>query len=145
MLAQQHEDEYELLNDCLQKLEVTVHALRRQYKPVPTKKQIQFDSLSDDESTFTHVSRVYSGNPTSTFSYNPTLYTPHKHVGHGPNMDYLRKNVVMKCSDTEQILDFYTKLRLAVKKGGIYIIPIENITKTSSLIRHVQDKQTQID
>ena len=55
-------------------------------------------------------------------------------------MDYLRKNVVMTCSDTEQILDFYTKLRLAVKKGGIYMIAIEDITKSSSLARHVPGK-----
>ena len=55
----------------------------------------------------------------------------------GPNMEYLRKNVNMTCADQEQILEFYTKLRLAVAKGGIFLTPIEKITKTESIAERV--------
>ena len=40
-----------------------------------------------------------------------------------PNMDYLRKNVNITCSNQDQILEFYIKFRLAVQKGGIHILP----------------------
>ena len=48
-------------------------------------------------------------------------------------MEYLRKNVHMTCSDQDQILEFYIKLRLAVAKGGIYLVPIEQITKQGTI------------
>ena len=48
-------------------------------------------------------------------------------------MDYLRKNINITCNDNEQILDFYIKLHLAVDKGGIYLHPIEDMTKYSTL------------
>ena len=54
----------------------------------------------------------------------------------GPNLDYLCKNVNITCSENDQILDFYIKLRLAIAKGGIYILPIENITKHTSIAMH---------
>ena len=49
------------------------------------------------------------------------------------NPDYIRKNVKVKCTQDSQILDFYTKLRIALQKGGIYLIPLVNVTKEDSL------------
>ena len=48
-------------------------------------------------------------------------------------MDYLRENVNITCTTQDQILEFYIKLRLAIGKGGIHIIPIEEITKNKSI------------
>ena len=66
----------------------------------------------------------------------------------GPNMEYLRKNVHMTCSDQDQILEFYIKLRLAVAKGGIHLVPIEDIKKSGSIAQrsntpYEDDKQIQ--
>ena len=48
-------------------------------------------------------------------------------------MDYLRKKSHITCSDTNQILEFYIKLRLAISKGGIHLKPIEDITRDDSI------------
>ena len=48
-------------------------------------------------------------------------------------MEYLRKNVNMTCADQDQILEFYIKLRLAIAKGGIFIKPIEDISKQDTI------------
>ena len=48
-------------------------------------------------------------------------------------MDYLRKNVNITCSNQDKILEFYIKFRLVVQKGGIHIVPIEDITKSASI------------
>ena len=40
----------------------------------------------------------------------------------------------MKCTDVTQIFDFYTKLRIILKKGGVYIIPLEEITRNNSIV-----------
>ena len=53
-------------------------------------------------------------------------------------MDYLRKIINITCSTQDQILEFYIKLRLSIKKGGIHIIAIEQITKDKS-ITHQMD------
>ena len=53
-------------------------------------------------------------------------------------MEYLRKNINITCTEQNQILEFYIKLRLAVAKGGIYLRPIEDITrKLISVIRPI--------
>lgn len=48
-------------------------------------------------------------------------------------MGYLRKNFNITCSHQDQILEFYIKFRLVVQKGGIHILPIEDITKSASI------------
>ena len=48
-------------------------------------------------------------------------------------MDYLRKNLHLTCSKPNQIPKIYIKLSLAIAKGGIYLTPIENITKDPTL------------
>ena len=53
------------------------------------------------------------------FRYNPTSFSTHTYTPttqHGPNMDYLRKNIVMACSNTEQMLGFYTNSNILLKK-----------------------------
>ena len=55
----------------------------------------------------------------------------------GPNIDYLRKNVNITCTEQNQILEFYIKFRLALEQGGIHILPINQISKNKSI---AQDK-----
>ena len=53
----------------------------------------------------------------------------------------------MTCSDQDQILEFYIKLRLAVAKGSIYLVSIEKITKSGSIAQtnqHTSDQDKQI-
>ena len=47
-------------------------------------------------------------------------------------MDYLRKKVNITCTTQDQILEFDIELCLLIEKGGIRIIPIEEITKDKS-------------
>ena len=64
------------------------------------------------------------------------------------NPDYIRKNVKVKCTQDSQIFEFYTKLRIAVQKGGIYLIPLEDVKKEDSLadltisrnLEHINDQ-----
>lgn len=140
ILAQQHEEEYDILNDRILKMEHMMNTIQKGNKPRINKKKHtpQFTSSSDSMSSTENAStsNVYS-TPFRTQSayYEPSHNTSPIVSKYGPNMDYLRKNVNITCTDTEQILDFYTKLRLAVEKGGIHIIPIEDITKSQSIAR----------
>ena len=58
------------------------------------------------------------------------------------NTEYLRKNIKMSCPDDAHLLDFYIKLRLVVVKGGISLIPIENITLDQDLAEDWLDSPT---
>ena len=58
-------------------------------------------------------------------------------------MEYLKKNVNMTCSDQEQILElYYIKLCLAISKGGIFIKPIEDISKKDSITQDTLQSNT---
>ena len=93
-------------------------------------------SDSDDGDTTNNISSNFAV-PRQTATpqqrqYNGVSHT-HSKQFQLPNMDYLRKNVNITCSNQDQILEFYIKFRLAVQKGGIYIIPIEDITKSAGI------------
>ena len=61
---------------------------------------------------------------------------PHFHVTRHPhnpydkliNTEYLRKNIKISCSDDSTLLEFYIKLRLLIKKGGIYLKPLDELS-----------------
>ncbi len=70
---------------------------------------------------------------------NKPLYDdspPHFHVTHHPhnpynkmiNTEYLRKHIKISCSDDSTLLEFYIKLRLLIKKGGIYLKPLDELS-----------------
>ncbi len=54
----------------------------------------------------------------------------------GPNIDYLRKNVNITCSEPNQILEFYIKFCLALEQGGVHILPINKISKHKSIAQN---------
>jgi hypothetical protein len=55
-----------------------------------------------------------------------------------PNTEYLRKNVKIACTEENRVLEFYIKLRIAIAKGGIYIIPVEEITIDHSIRQKIK-------
>ena len=79
--------------------------------------------------------------PTYGQTYQQRTYSRYKNNDHPDHTNtqtidtyFLRKNVKLSCTDDSQLLDFYIKLRLALKQGGIHLIPIENISKEKSLM-----------
>ena len=141
-LFEQTESDYDLLHDRLQRLETDFQNLQTSNQHNNTKKKLRYKQPSDsDDSSFIELPQ-----PTATTIHTPLTSQRYKDTNYyrGPNMDYLRKNVNITCSTQEQILEFYIKLRLAVSKGGIHIIPIEEITKDKS-IAHKMDSMTSDD
>ena len=70
--------------------------------------------------------------------FTPPFSTPYRNTYYcGPNIDYLRKNINIACTEQNQILEFYIKFRLVLEQGGIHILPIEKINKHNSI---AQDK-----
>ena len=49
--------------------------------------------------------------------------------------------IIITCTEQNQILEFYIKLRLAVAKGGIYLKPIEDITRDKSIAQNNLNKE----
>ena len=131
ILAQQHEDEYDMFSNRIQVLETDIIELKNKDHIHTSKKKLTFSSSSDSESdTNIQMSPVYSKQNLKSVQ-SSTNETPSKY--NGPNTEYLRKNINITCNDVDQILDFYIKLRLVVRKGGINLIAIEDIAKQSSL------------
>ena len=126
----QQELDFELLTDRVQRLESDYADFKKGNK---TSKRLSFSS--DSESS-THNRR-----PPPTQSAQASFKTPSRNqytntYYRGPNLDYLRKNVNITCSEQNQILEFYIKFRLALEPGGIYIIPIDQITKNKSIAQN---------
>ena len=132
---QQQEDDTEMLNDRIFRLEDGVAQLKCLSK-TPTKTQLKFDSSSD--SGISLPAKVSSSKPPHRSHFNKSsvttpIKTPHQYTRTGPDMDYLRKNIHLTCTAQNQILEFYIKLRLAIAKGGIYLKQIDLITKEHTI------------
>ena len=133
-LFEQHDNDNDLLHDRILRIEENIRNITHQSKmSKPTTPRALFPTEStdnsDDAPPVTSKSQSKFGQ-----SYSPQPHLSNMNTRQTiPNMEYLRKNVNMTCSDQDQILDFYIRLRLAVAKGGIYMKPIEDITKHTSL------------
>ena len=147
-MFQQTESDYDLLNDRLHRLETDFKQFHASMPKRSIPKKLSYipssesDSSSFSKPAFPKQTYKYEQNATPDKAYRDTNYY------RGPNMDYLRKNVNITCSTQEQILEFYIKLRLAISKGGIHIIKIEDITKDKSIAHRMNnmtmdDLQTQ--
>ena len=125
----QQEIDFELLTDRVQRLESNYADMKKLHK---SSKRLSFTSDSD-----TSNDNKPTQQPSNSFT------TPKHNIGYstsyyrGPNLDYLRKNVNVTCSEQNQILEFYIKFRLALQPGGIFVLPIDEITKYKSI---AQDK-----
>ena len=140
-LFKQNDDNADILSDRVFRLEDAVMKLKRKVH-TPVKTKLTFDSSSDSDTpqlTPIYSSSTHNTNKQNTPTTPPTSSTPtsNRFVSRpshtNPDMDYLRKNLHLTCSDTNQILEFYIKLRLAIRKGGIFLKPIEYITKDDSI------------
>ena len=133
------EDDYDIIADRIHRLESKVQDLDAKNKSTPTSRKLDYNTqppASDDDSSFSSLphkpsSKHYSS-PISS-SHKPY----HNSYYRGPNIDYLRKNVNITCSEPNQILEFYIKFRLVLEQGGIHILPIDKISKNNSI---AQDK-----
>ena len=141
MMFQQNDADYELLADRVTNLEENFKTLQ---KGPSSRTKLNFDEPEDSDSSSLFPPKV----PSKRTPITPNTYVPHSYPSpnyyRGPNIDYLRKNVNVTYKNQDQILEFYIKLRLAIEKGGIYIIPIEEITK-SKLITQQSDSITKED
>ena len=136
----QTKSDYDMLTDCIHRLETDVKNIQQANSNSTKKKldyKIPFDSDDSSSTNMPSPKREPKQTPPST-NYEHTKYY------RDPNIDYLRKNANITCSTQEQILEFYIKLRLAISKGGIHIIPIEAITKNNS-IAHQMTNMTSSD
>ena len=160
-MFKQNDDDNEIMSDRIFRLEESLAKLKRKvHSPIKTK--LRFDSSSDSDSpipdaTFSSPTADIgtprlNRKPTyptqnTTPSHTRSVTSNRFHVKTTPDMDYLRKNLHLTCSDTNQILEFYIKLRLAIGKGGIYLKPIETITKDDTIAdvqsTHITDDDIQ--
>ena len=112
ILAQQHEDEYDMFSNRIQVSENDIVELKNKDHIHMSKKKLTFSSSSDSESDINiQVSPVYSKKNQKSVQSSPNK-TPPKYDG--PNTEYLRKNINITCNYVDQILDFYIKLSLGV-------------------------------
>ena len=140
-LFQRTDDDYEMISARASKVETDMHNMQYNVTSsnLASTQVLPRHPLSDsDDDSITQPMSSKSADPRQTA-------TPHQRQFNGvypthfrqslpmPNMDYLRKNVNITCSHQDQILEFYIKFWLAVQKGGIYIIPIEDITKSAGI------------
>ena len=142
--VKQTDEDSEIISDRIFRLEDSVAKLKRQ-TTTPVKTKLRFDSSSDsdfppDKPISQTPKRPQTDQPPSSYktpestqSSTPTKFQDRSYARFNPDMDYLRKNLHLTCSDTNQILEFYIKLRLAISKGGIHLTPIENITRNGSI------------
>ncbi len=163
-MFQQNDNDNEILSDRIFRLESGLAKMKQKFSPTPAKTKLTFESTSDSashSSTSPPVNITSSGTKqasTTTTPRTPNLPYPRPASSpiqshqpsfsctytSNPDMDYLRKNLHLSCSKTNQILEFYIKLRLAISKGGIYLKPIEKITKDDT-IADVQHNTTNVD
>ena len=140
-LFEQQDNESDLLHDRILRIEDNIKKLQdtNQTKSTHKPKRLFSDETTSDESPYSKKPDKFR----STSHFSPRPINQHQHTFHrGPNMEYLRKNVNITCSDQDQILEFYIKLRLAIAKGGIFIKPIEDINKRDTI---AQDDGTSSD
>ena len=144
-MFQQTEDDYDLLSERVCQVETDIHNLHKSMNvsTPPTVHIPKKHPLSDSDNSLpdgTSSSRFVTPQQNTTSAYHrPQRNSPRTPIKQYniPNMDYLRKNVNITCSNQDQILEFYIKFRLAVQKGGIHILPIENITKSASIAQQM--------
>ena len=129
------ENDYDMLTDRIHRLESDVSNMKVPKQSASTARKLDYGKTSEsDDSSFStfpqkHKSSEYVPQ-TPKQPYRNTYYR-------GPNIDYLRKNVNITCSEQNQILEFYIKFRLVLEQGGIHIVPIDKISKHTSI---AQDK-----
>ena len=125
------EADYDMLTDRIHRVETDVNNLKTPENKRSTARKIVFDKPSDsDDSSISHHPQKHKSNEyVTTPSNRPYRNTYYR----GPNIDYLRKNVNITCSEQNQILEFYIKFRLALEQGGIHILPIDQISKHKSI------------
>ena len=130
-MFQQTESDYDLITDRVHRLENDFKILQSQKRS--SQKKLSYTQSSDSDSSSFSTPKFQKQQPKFETSTTP----PHQYTDttyyQGPNMDYLRKNVNITCTTQDQILEFYIKLCLAISKGGIHIIQIEDITKDKSI------------
>ena len=140
-LFQQAEDDYDLLSDRVLHVERAIQVIQSNLNDssshvpqTPKRRHILSDSDDSQKKTNTQSKFVTPQHHTSS-TYQRSYNTSTKPLKQQNilNMDYLRKNVNITCTNQDQILEFYIKFRLAVQKGGIYILPIEDIKKSASI------------
>ena len=66
--------------------------------------------------------------PSTAFPQSPYQRTPVSSYK-GVKTDVLRKMVKLSCNDSDQLLDFYTKLRTAMLQAGIFLREIQDISE----------------
>lgn len=142
-IFRQQEDEYSMLYDRVYKLEEDFAQLKRSTRN-PTKQKLQFDSSSESEDS--QSPQIPTSVPISNINAYGTTFPPRTPPPYKPNplepdMEYLRKNINITCTEQDQILEFYIKLRLAVAKGGIYLRPIDTIVKDQSIAQNTLNKE----
>ena len=73
--------------------------------------------------------RKYSENKyrKSSSPAKPNQFRSTPGEGQYVNSEYLRKNIKMTCPDDTHLLDFYTKLRLTARNGGVFLKSIEHV------------------
>ena len=98
-----------------------IHAVtpqQRQTRPYNCKAYTTttIDSDDDDLSSESELEATYSSNRyDSRHKRSSTVYQ-------GVRTDLIRKNVQISCPDERHLLDFYTKLRMAMIQAGIFYI-----------------------
>ena len=123
-LFEQQENDNDLVHDRILRIEDSLKELQTSASKVTRPKRL-FSGDSTSTSDDTPILPKPEKPKSKSYVYSPQSNTHQQKYSKGPNMEYLRKNVNMTCSDQEQILEFYIKLRLAIAKGGIFIKPIE--------------------
>ena len=153
VMFKQQEDDYEILTDRIYRMESEISNIKKKTRPVKPQKLSFSTSGSDSDPSQVSDSlqpKPSSPIPSNTKSSRPldSTYTRYDNTTNtrtpGPDAEYLRKNINITCTDTNQILEFYIKLRLAVAKGGIFLLPIENLTKSQDICE-IRQQDTEYD
>ena len=139
-MFQQTESDYDLITDRVHRLENDFKILQSQKRF--TQKKLSYAQSSDSDSSSFSTPNFQKQQPKFETSTTPTHRYTDTTYYRGPNMDYLRKNVNITCTTQDQILEFYIKLRLAISKGRIHIIQIEDITKDKTIAHRMGNMTT---
>ena len=137
-MFQSVENDYNLITDRVHHLETEFQNITKKNKSYQsTQRKLKYDEPSEsDNSSFSSIPPTKLTSPAYDNNHN-TTDTPYRNKYYcGSNVDYLRKNVNITCSEQNQILEFYIKFRLALQQGGIHILPIEHMNKHKSIAQN---------
>ena len=137
LMFEQQDSDYDLVHERILRIEDDLKTIQNKLPNSNPSRPTPRSLFQNDSPDGVHETTTHRVKRESTTTYSTPEFSKTSGYNRGPSVKYLRKNVHITCTEQEQILEFYIKLRLAIEKGGIYILPIDQITKDSTISQHL--------